>query len=844
MLLEEFKNRVPERTVVYLNEQKVSTLQQAAILADEFALTHKSSFVRHESPAQHETAFRPSDTRAPRPGTSVSAPKADKQCFFCHKADHLIADCSAWKCKQQAATSKPKGVGLVRTVTSCPLSAIQTVPDECFKPFIFPAFVSLTGKVDDQRPVTVLRDTGGSQSFILSTVLPLSEESACDASAIVRGIGMGFVPAPLHRIHVQSNLKTGFFRVAVRASFPIDGVDFIMGNDIAGGKVYPSPEVVDNPMAESRHDDLVQCHPDVFSVSVLTRGQARKQAQDVDLSDSVFASALSENRLPPMGDKENCTAGLEKCESGAEPVAAQVLPLTREALISSQSGDPSLRKCFAAVEDVSKCTESQSFFIENRMLMRKWISPLEKTNVVGDLGSVCQIVIPAAYRQHVLELAHDHPWSGHLGVTKTYDRILKHFFWPGMKKEVARFCKTCSTCQVVGKPNQVVPPAPLHPIPAVGEPFEHVLVDCVGPLPRTKSGNQFLLTVMCITTRFPEAIPLRKITAPAITRALTKFFTMFGVPKVVQTDQGTNFLSKSFKQTLHALGIVHSVCRAYHPQSQGALEHWHQTLTSMLRKYCYETGRDWDDGVPFTLFAIREAKQESLGFSPAELVFGHSVRGPLKVLKEQFLCNVSPQTTVQDFVSRCKERLRYASALAKVALSSSQERMKERFDQKAVKREFEPGERVLVLLPTPGSALTAQFSGPYFIKSKVSDTNYVIHTPERRRKVRLCHINMLKSYHSRETNEGERERTLKTAAPCETTTSLVCVESLPDDGLALLGSDQQSGRLSNTEFLAKIDAHLNYLPVDQRREMVSLIRSHPSLFSDVPSSNSMRTVVL
>lgn len=105
--------------------------------------------------------------------------------------------------------------------------------------------------------------------------------------------------------------------------------------------------------------------------------------------------------------------------------------------------------------------------------------------------------------------------------------------------------------------------------------------------------------------------------------------------------------------------------------------------------------------------------------------------------------------------------------------------------------------------------------------------------------MRLCHINMLKSYHSRETNEGERERTLKTAAPCETTTSLVCVESLPDDGLALLGSDQQSGRLSNTEFLAKIDAHLNYLPVDQRREMVSLIRSHPSLFSDVPSSTNV-----
>ncbi len=145
-------------------------------------------------------------------------------------------------------------------------------------------------------------------------------------------------------------------------------------------------------------------------------------------------------------------------------------------------------------------------------------------------------------------------------------------------------CSTCSTCQLVGKSNQVVHPAPLQPIPAVGEPFEHVLVDCVGPLPRTKAGNQFLLTIMCMSTRFPEAIPLRKITAPAITRALIKFFTTFGLPKIIQTDQGTNFMSRAFKQSLQSLGVSHSVSSAYHPESQGVLELWHQTLKSMLKK--------------------------------------------------------------------------------------------------------------------------------------------------------------------------------------------------------------------------------------------------------------------
>ena len=179
-----------------------------------------------------------------------------------------------------------------------------------------------------------------------------------------------------------------------------------MGNNIAGGKVYPSPEFVDIPIAESKRDHLVQCHPDLFSVSVLTRAQARKQTQDVDLSDSVFASALSEDSFPPAGETESGTANLGKYGGGAGPVADHVLPLTREALISSQSGDPSLRKCFAAVEVVSKRTERQSFSVDNGVLMRRWISPLGKTDSVGRGEPVCQVVVPVAYRWHVLEVAH------------------------------------------------------------------------------------------------------------------------------------------------------------------------------------------------------------------------------------------------------------------------------------------------------------------------------------------------------------------------------------------------------------------------------------------------------
>ncbi len=116
---------------------------------------------------------------------------------------------------------------------------------------------------------------------------------------------------------------------------------------------------------------------------------------------------------------------------------------------------------------------------------------------------------------------------------------------------------------------------------------------------------------MCVATNFAEAIPLRKITSPVIIKALVKFFSTFGLTKIVQSDQGSNFLSKLFKQVLQSLGITHHVSAPYHPESQGALERFHQILKSMLRKHCLDTARDWDEGVPLVLFAVRETVQES-----------------------------------------------------------------------------------------------------------------------------------------------------------------------------------------------------------------------------------------
>ena len=238
-------------------------------------------------------------------------------------------------------------------------------------------------------------------------------------------------------------------------------------------------------------------------------------------------------------------------------------------------------------------------------------------------------MVPKIYRSEIVSLALETPMSGHLGVNKTYHKILNHFCWPGLKAYVSNYCRSCHTCQVVGEPNQAKPKAELQPIPAFDEPFSRNIIDCVGPLPNTKSGNEYLLTIMCASTRFPEAIPFsfRNIKTKTILKALVKFFTFVGHTKSVQSDQGSNVMSGVFQQVMHELGIKQYRSSAYHPESQGALERFHQTLKNMIRSYCFDTEKDWDEGIHLSLFAVRE----SFGFNPSELVIGHTVRRPLKL---------------------------------------------------------------------------------------------------------------------------------------------------------------------------------------------------------------------
>ena len=630
---------------------------------------------------------------------------------------------------------------------------------------------------------------------------------------------MGVINVPLHTIQLESELITGSVVVGIQQNLPIEGIALLVGNDLAGEKVlgnnFAGGNVLSSTDSIKVEDPNSTCETSVDTAThptcTVTRGMKKKESREaqVDSSTSLKEVDLGTSYIANLleGSTSETTASVS----------------SRQQLIIEQKKDAEIAKLRDnAVSEAEAEQLAECYYLKDNLLMRKW-SPCDN-EIKDDWCETHQIVVPDRYRKDILRIAHDLPYAGHMGVTKTYRRILPYFYWPGLHRDVANYCRTCHTCQLIGKPNQKVPVAPLHPIPSFAEPFSEILIDCVGPLPKSRTGHQYLLTIMCASTRFPEAIPLRSINANKIVEALTEFFTRYGLPRSIQTDQGTNFTSKLFEQVLKKMNIEHRMSTAYHPESQGALERFHQTLKTMLRSYCTEHEKDWNLGVPLVLFAAREAVQESLGFSPFELVFGHTVRGPLKLLQESWMNSTEETSGLVNYVDVFKNRLFFAFDVAKRHLQQAQRDMKGWYDKKARTRSFAPGDQVLVFLPIPGQPLCAKFVGPYKVESKLGDLNYLISTPDRRKGKRVCHINMLKPYFDRETAEPQHASNVSPMAPVIQITGEQCS----------LDCKFAESKLQNSLTLRNFVQKVNHLSRGQSDEIRTLIADFPNLFGDVP----------
>lgn len=461
-------------------------------------------------------------------------------------------------------------------------------------------------------------------------------------------------------------------------------------------------------------------------------------------------------------------------------------------------------------EAKKKTSKTNKYLIEKNMLFYK------KRDKNGNERKL--IVVPEKFREQLKIFCHEGA-AAHLGVSKTKDALFKTFFWPNCFSDVENFVKTCDHCQRVGKPRDKKK-APLKIVPVISEIFTKLNVDACGPLPVSTSGNKYIITVICMSSKYPDAIPTPNLCSPTIVDALLQIFSRQGFPKELQTDQGTSFMSALTSEFLDKFGVRVVRSSVRHPQSN-PVERMHRTLKRILRVLCLESGKDWEKVLPHALFALRTVTHDSTGFSPAELVHGRNLRTPMMLLYENLTEKIDEENNVISYVFDLMNRMKHSQELAVQNMQDAKVKQKLWYDLKAEKREFKENDLVLVVAPSKPNKLSINWIGPGKIVKRLSETNYVVHYTDND-KTQVYHVNMLKPYYQREDS-----------------INLLCLEQnygKEDEEIPKFELESMDSKLSDIWQNLQSNTRLSE---NQIEELYEMIKKYSNIFSIEPGCTSL-----
>ena len=359
-----------------------------------------------------------------------------------------------------------------------------------------------------------------------------------------------------------------------------------------------------------------------------------------------------------------------------------------------------------------------------------------------------QIVIPASLRHEVLVACHDDPTAGHLGITKTYEKIRDRYYWNNMFRDIEHWCKSCVDCAMKKIPRGQRK-APLLPIPVQGA-FDRVAMDILGPFPPSHDGNRYIIVFSDYYTRWPEAYALPSTEAPRIARLIVdEILARHGAPRTLLSDRGPNFLASIVKEVCKIMNTRRLHTTAYHPQTDGLVERFNGTLAEGLSMYVSTHQKDWDKHLPLILFAYRVSLNATTGESPFYLLYGREPRLPIDATL------ILPDSNVSSSVSKLRaeivKNLEEAQHIAVSNTQLAQQKMKEYYDQKSAPTPYEIGSRVWVYTPKKRKGLSKKlqhnYHGPYRIVAKLSPVHFRLRTLDNRPVSVPVHANRLKPYH-------------------------------------------------------------------------------------------------
>ena len=304
----------------------------------------------------------------------------------------------------------------------------------------------------------------------------------------------------------------------------------------------------------------------------------------------------------------------------AEGLKEVHLPLSVEQMIELQKNDSQARNIVIRLR--KEKDNAKMFIMHDGVLCRLWTEEKETFR--------CTFV-PQVLRDPLLVLAHNQ--NGHNGGRRMYMALKKMYYWPGMKGEIFKHCKTCKECMLQ---NQANTSAEFKHFKVPEVPMQLICMDLVGPIsPVTSRGNRFILTCIDMLTGFTITVPINDKTVGTICDAYRAhiYCILEGNARIL-TDNGTEFRNEQMDELCKQLNVQRVYSPVYTPEANGRLEAWHRFFKACVAKHIRGNVAEWDEVVPLAGAAYNFFPCQASGESPFVLMFGRDPITPFAKLLE------------------------------------------------------------------------------------------------------------------------------------------------------------------------------------------------------------------
>lgn len=335
----------------------------------------------------------------------------------------------------------------------------------------------------------------------------------------------------------------------------------------------------------------------------------------------------------------------------------------------------------------------------------------------------------------IIDEYHNGKRNLHRGINETVRRIRVKYNWNGLTKDVEKFVKSCEICQKVKICRKNLS-SPLVITETPKTPFERINID-IFEFPT----RNYALTIRDELTKFTQAYPLEDKKATSVVNTLLIYFQHFGTPLRIHCDYGREFDNSLLRDLCQLFEIKLTFSSVNHPQSNGSIERFHATLIEMIRAQKAENPRDHPSNLlPYAVISYNNTKNRTTGFTPYELIFGHTSSRCPETLYNQ-------QTLISKYVRDLNNRMEYYYKIARAKTQLQKEKAKIRFDQNIPDKqyEFKVNDKVMVKESQIKNKLENKFNGPFKILEIINNSAILLNLETNQ--TSKINFDRLKPYH-------------------------------------------------------------------------------------------------